>query len=291
MSMDKRPDQQSGFTLMEMIISLTVLGLLSVVMLPMLSMPMTSYMEAQKRVDLQAQLDLVRAKLSDDLQYALPTSLRVQKVGTVCYLEYLEVRATGRYRNGSGGPGFCPNSGCNQGDGLGTSCAAETCVTTLGPLNLAQTGVPPVNGSDYVAIIAANSNPYAAVAASPLSRLTAQAAVTNGTGLTFAAHAFPAAGTSPRVYIVAQPVTYAFNEPSGHITKYWGYALSTAQPSAFAPAISNARLADTASGCDTRVSRVGARQVAAIKLKLTASTAGQPTESVEGFMQFGVREP
>ena len=80
------PIRQTGFTLMEMIISLVVLGLLSVVMLPLLSMPATAYLDAQRRLDLQAQLDLVRSKIGDGLRYALPGSLRSQDLVATCYL-------------------------------------------------------------------------------------------------------------------------------------------------------------------------------------------------------------
>lgn len=275
-----------GFTLMEMIISLVVLGLLATVMLPMLTLPMNSYMDARRRVELQSQLDLVRSKIADDLGLALPRSVRTVTVGNVSYLEYLQVRATGRYRNGDASPltNFCGAAG-------DTLSGVDTCFTTLGPLNLSVAGVQPVPGLDRVAVLGPASLPYAVGPLAPMSGLTAQGAAGNGVRLNFNAHAFPAMSPSSRFYVVSQPVTYECNGNTGQLTRHWGYAIQAAQPLAFGAAIPSARLADAVNVCAFSVDTRGLRQTVSLRLRLNRAAGGAPTESIEAFMQFGVREP
>lgn len=72
---------QLGFTLIEMVISIVVMGILFVVMMPLLRMPAQSYMEAQRRIELQQQLGLIKSKLHEDLRLAMPGSIRFVQVG------------------------------------------------------------------------------------------------------------------------------------------------------------------------------------------------------------------
>lgn len=284
--------RQTGFTLMEMIISLVVLGLLSVVMLPLLSMPATAYLDAQRRLDLQSQLDLVRSKIGEDLRQALPGSLRSQCIGSTCYLEYLEVRAVGKYRaGGAGGTAYCPAT-C-RGNALDATCANENCMTTLGPLSLSVPGVNPVANRDYVAVLGIGAAPYTLAPAGAMSRLTAWVNRPSDVGLRFMSNDFPDIdpAASNRVYIVSQPVTYECNRATGILTKYWGYNVLAVPPVAFGAGIARARVADTVSNCQINVRSVGLRQTATIRLALSRASAGQPTESVESLLQFSVREP
>ncbi len=294
--------RQTGFTLMEMIISLVVLGLLSVVMLPLLSMPATAYLDAQRRLDLQSQLDLVRSKIGEDLRQALPGSLRSQCIGTTCYLEYLEVRAVGKYRaGGAGGTAYCPAACKGNALDATSACTNENCMTTLGPLSLSVPGVNPVANADYVAVLGHRVDPYAMGAERVMSRLTVWVSRPNDVGLRFNNNNFPdpRPEASNRVYIVSQPVTYECNLTSGLLTKYWGYPVLALQPTAFGAGISRARVADTISRCQMNVRSVGVpaatpigfRQTATIRLALSRASAGQPTESVESLLQFSVREP
>ncbi|HET8694736.1 MAG TPA: type II secretion system protein [Aquabacterium sp.] len=289
---------QAGFTLMEMIISLVVLGLLSAVMLPLLSLPATAYFDAQRRVELQSQMALVRAKLTDDLQYAMPGSVRSTCVGTRCYLEYLEVKAVGRYRVNGGDAAFCPATpACSvkTGNAMAPACATETCFTTTGQLTPA---ITPTINSDYVAVLGDGGpavNPYLPSPASPMTRIRARTWLTDHWGLRFDATRFPTPGTyagaSNRVYIVSQPVSYECNPATGRLTRYWGYGVTVAQPTAFGGGVANARLADTLNYCRISVSTVGLRSTVSLRLRLTRTSGGQPSESIEGLIQLSVREP
>lgn len=292
-----RSSNQTGFTLVEMIISLAVLGLLSVVMLPLLSLPAQSYVDAQRRVELNEQMSLIRAKLADDLRLAMPGSLRRTCVGNTCYLEYLELRATARYRTTPGGTAYCPATtpacpAATNANAFAPACGVESCFTTLGPLNQAVAGVNPVANTDYVAIMGLGIDPYNFALNGSMSRLTAWVNRPNDVGLRFNPTSFPVppASAAKRVYLVAQPVTYQCNEGTRLLTKHWGYAVLPGQPTAFG-AQNTARLSDSVARCRIDIYTQGLKQVASIRLNLQRTVAGQPTEQVESLIQIGVREP
>lgn len=274
---------QTGFTLMEMVVSLVVLGLLAVVMLPLLNLPLNAYLDAQRRIELHAQMDLIRSKLTDDLQNAVPGSLRVSQVGVVYRLEYLEIHAVGRYRTDAAGPPFC------------SAFPANTCRTTLGPLNVMPGAAVAVN-VDYVAIVGAFFDPYRASPNASLSRLTARSTVAAPTyeGIRYTANVFPNPSPSSRIYVVS-PVTYECNPTTRRLTRYWGYNVTPIQPNAFGAGVSNARLSNSVSGtCIFSVTPgvgAGLRQVMALQVNLSTATAGQATESLEDLIQVGTREP
>lgn len=297
---------ERGFTLIEMIISLVLMGIVAMVMIPLLQMPMNGYLDAQRRTELQAQVDLVRSKLSDDLVNALPGSVRVRQVGAVQYLEFLEVKAIGRYRSLQTSPvttDYCTtavDATCNR-DAFKSACA-ETCFTTLGPLTPA---TAPAVG-DYFAVmpksgVATPADAYTTAGISPTARITATAAVPNGWGLRFASHQFRDDNTQKRFYVIRQPVSYvctpAAGATTGTLVKRWGYALTATQPTAFAAAVNSATLSTRIFNvCTFNLSTAATapqnqRQTVSLQLQLATISGGAVTEQAQSEMQFVVREP
>lgn len=304
----------AGFTLVEMIISLVLMGIVAMVMIPLLQMPMNGYIDAQRRTELQSQMELIRAKLSDDLASALPGSLRIRIVGNTQYLEYLEVKAIGRYQSGAGGPGFCPATTCTAGDSLALSCAAETCMTTLGPLlPVGPGGTPTPQNTDYISVLpgggAIAPSAYSTAALSPTSRLNvAPVGVANGGWeLRFAAHNFQSDNPQKRFYLIRQPVSYvctpATAATAGTLVKRWGgnYTLAAVQPTAFGTASTatlSTRIGVGPNACHFYLAAFSAtvpqnlRQTLSVQLVLaTLSGAGTATEQTQSEMQFVVKEP
>lgn len=295
---------QHGFTLIEMVVGLVVLGLLAVVVTPLLQLPVQAYFDTQRRGELQAQFDLVRQKLGEDLRHALPGSVRVTTAGGVTYLEYLQVRASGRYRNGTHPPPHaCPASPSGTADAQDQlePLLADTCFTTLGDLDRSLDGSAPVPNADYLAVVdPATLLPAAAYstgAGGAMSRLTAYATFsalpTLSRRLDFTPHAYPAISPTQRFYVVSQPVSYACDPASGQLRRHWGYALSAAQPAnpaAFAGGRTSL-LAEGIAACVLNLRVLGALQLLTLDLSLDRSSGGQPTERVSGLMQFAIREP
>ena len=294
-----------GFTLIEMIISLVLMGIVAMVMIPLLQMPMNGYLNAQRRTELQSQLSLVRSKLGDDLANALPGSVRIRQVGAVRYLEFLEVKAVGRYRSLQTNPlttDYCTTAAdatCSR-DAFNPSCA-ETCFTSLGPLYT--TGAAPAVG-DYVSVLpqfgSATPSAYSTAANSPTSRVTAAGALPNGEwGLRFTAHQFQDDDLQKRFYLIRQPVSYvcrpAAGGTTGTLVKRWGYPMNANQPIAFGAA-NSATLATRVNTCVFNLATAATapqnlRQTLSLQLTLATISGAAITEQTQAQMQFVVREP
>lgn len=291
-----------GFTLVEMVVAIVLLGILSMVMVPLLQLPMAAHLSATRRAALASELDVTVSRLRADLAQALPNSVRVRQVGARHFVEYLEVRASGRYRSASAPgaqscPATCSAPGAN--DVLEFACV-ESCFTTLGPLD----GGAPVAGTDWVVVNplgpgVANGDPYFGGSAMPVggikSRLQTIAPAGTNQRLTMTPHGFALAPANRRFYLIATPVSYECNPATQRLTRYWGYAVAAAQPVAFGAAQS-APLATRITACSfayTATGGGGGGGLLTVWLRTSQPVsnlgAGQ-VESAESVSEFSVKE-
>jgi MSHA biogenesis protein MshO len=297
-----RPSRSRGFTLVEMVISITLISLLALVAAPMLRLPLTAWLDTTRRAEMTNSLEQMNAKLGDDLRRALPNSVRVRTIGGRVLLEMLEVRAWGRHRAGpSGGAQVCPASACGAPgaqDVLNAACS-ETCFTSLGTLE----GDVPVAGSDWVVVNPLGpgvpaGDPYfggnAAVANGIKTRLTALAPAPDGNRLQIAAHTFPALAASRRFYLVATPVTWDCNPATQQLTRRWNYPVSALQPIAFPAAAGVAPMATRIGACTIRYQAAGSQgRGGLVHLALRVSVPAADTqvpETAQWSATFAVSE-
>lgn len=261
--MTMRPMHARGFTLVEMVIAISLIGLLALVAAPMLRLPLGAWLDATRRAEMTNSLEAIDAKLGDDLRRALPNSVRVRQLGARVLLEVLEVRAWGRHRAGpSGGAQACPAvcGAAGAQDALEAACP-ETCFTSLGTLE----GDPPLVG-DWVVVNPLGpgvpaGDPYfggnVAVAGGIKTRLTSLAAAPDGSQLRIAAHTFPALAASRRFYLVATPVTWDCDPGTQRLTRRWNYPVAAVQPVAFGAGATAAPMATQVSACAIRYVAAG----------------------------------
>lgn len=264
--MTVQPLHARGFTLVEMVIAISLIGLLALVAAPMLRLPLGAWLDATRRAEMTNSIEAMNAKLADDLKRALPNSVRVRQVGARVLLEVLEVRAWGRHRAGpSGGAQVCPAvcAGAGAHDVLEAACP-ETCFTSIGTLE----GDPPVAGSDWVVVNPLGpgvpaGDPYfganVAVAGGIKARLASIAAAPDGSQLRIAAHTFPALAASRRFYVVATPVTWDCDPGTQRLTRRWNYPVAAVQPIAFAVGAGAAPMATQVGACAIRYVAAGSQ--------------------------------
>lgn len=232
-----------GFTLVELITALVVTAILATMSASFLQVPVQSFFDINRRAALTDIADLSLRRISRDVRAALPNSVRVSGAcngAAPCYLEYLDVRTGGRYREEpSGAATTCPAPGGGvpgYNDALEAGIA-DGCFMTLG----ATPGLAGVAAGDFVVVYNlgpgfAGSDAYASGPAtggnkSLIAGTVAGAGANPEDRFNFANLAFPLGSPGRRFHVVSGPVTYACNPAAagGTLVRHSGYGIAAAQ--------------------------------------------------------------
>jgi len=115
-----------GFSLIELIIVMVVIGIIAAVVAVFITGPVSGYVDANRRAQLSDSADITMRRISRDLRLALPNSVRVG--GGNSFLEFIPTTAGSRYRTeGGGGVDELKFTGNDSSfDYFGTSLEGET---------------------------------------------------------------------------------------------------------------------------------------------------------------------
>ncbi|MFA5171356.1 MAG: prepilin-type N-terminal cleavage/methylation domain-containing protein [Sulfuriferula sp.] len=216
---------QRGFTLIEMIVVITITGIIAAVVATFIRAPVQGYLDSVRRAELTDVADTAVRRIGRDLHLALPNSVRVTSAGGVSYLEFLLTSGGGRYRIDTPGNPLDFTAADSSFDILGPPVSMTAGAKNLVAIyNLGIAGADAYYGDNTSVISAAGST------------------------LTFASKQFLYDSPSHRFQIIQYPVTYACNPTAGTLTRYWNYNISATQPTAFTTG-SNALLANHVSAC------------------------------------------
>jgi MSHA biogenesis protein MshO len=235
-----RRSSQSGFSLLELIVVVVLLGILAVGGSVLIINPIESYDAQQRRQQLVDQGEMALRQIAADVRRALPNSLRLRTVGTGWALEMVSTVDGARYRdeNEDGIMAAGPDQVLEFGTGdthfnlLGTfsslgAFAADhrIVIYNTSPLTLYQHAVT-------------GSNPGIITPAGAVLTLTAPGApyanehhinINNG------ATDFQFAQQSPgqRLFVVEDPISYICNPgDSGRLRRHDSYGFNLVQPTA-----------------------------------------------------------
>lgn len=286
-----RPISERGFTLVELIVAITLTGILTAVVAVFLRLPFSAYQDVTRRATLTDIADTALRRISRDIRDALPNSVRVSSPAAgIFHLEFLAVRTSGRYRSQpSGGATTCPLGGWGAGFndtfefGAGVT---DTCIHTLGATPDFATIVP---GSDFFVVSnlgvgVVGGDAYATGPATGGNK-SLIAAVAAGAGpapedtITFAAHSFLLDSPTARFYVVSGPVTYQCNAATGTLTRHDGYPIAAAQPAPL-PAVGS-NLATGVTGCIVAYAPGITARSGLVTITLTLSQADPQTGQLE----------
>lgn len=92
------PNVQAGFTLLEMVIVITILGITAASAAAFIMPTMQSYIDTGRRAEMTDAADNALRRISRDVHAALPNSLRTTQGGSTACIEYIPVVGGGRYR-------------------------------------------------------------------------------------------------------------------------------------------------------------------------------------------------
>lgn len=125
--------KSTGFTLIEMIMVITITGVIAGMVAVFIRAPVEGYVDSVRRAELTDQADVALRRITRDVRLALPNSLRTVANG----FEFVSTKSGGRYRD----------------DTDGSNCATGNCLDFLGDSSFDVLGSPPeMVANDHIVI-------------------------------------------------------------------------------------------------------------------------------------------
>ena len=225
---ESRPAHRRGFTLLEFIVVIVIVGIIGAMVAVFIRSPVQSYVDSARRAELSDIADTALRRIVRDLRLALPNSVRVTEApsGTF-YLEFLITSGGGRYR--------VEKTALGAGNPLDFT-VADSSFDVL-------SAVPVFAGSESIVIYNlgtgfAGADAYAAAG----NNRAAFGSIAGSTISLAAPKLFPFASPGNRFHVVQYAVTYKCDPAAGEIRRYWNYGILPGQPTPPAGG-SNAQLA------------------------------------------------
>jgi len=234
-----------GFTLIEMIVAITITGIVAASIAVFMRTPVESYAAAARRAWLTDVADIALRRIARDVQGSLPNSLR--PFGSGQNLELLPTTTGGRYGHDAADGAGCFGGGCTGLTTLGSVIGANN---ELAGQRLVIYNLHANDGNDCGA-----DHPSAWCGNNSAS-ITASTDNGNNDSFTFANTAFrPGTGSPTRAFfVVAGPVAYVCSgvgllggNGTGELRRYEGYAI--APTPSFPPPVAGQLLAHRVSAC------------------------------------------
>ncbi|MGH8353920.1 MAG: PilW family protein, partial [Pseudomonas sp.] len=232
------------FTLVELVMTIALAGIVVVMIGTVLSRPLDSFIDQSRRAELVDKAAIALNRMSRDVRLAVPNSVRLSTDGLT--VETLNIQSGGRYRaNRVGGEGLRFASGTDTAcTAAGSRCDAFQVLDPaldiggarwLVVYNVGATsGANPTSGSNVWAggnpgVITPAGVTFAATAGTPAGET--QVVLSNlGTGFNF-----NYASPQRRFYFADQVIGYRCDLPGRQLLRYTSNVLSNAAPDA-APA-------------------------------------------------------
>ena len=255
---------QRGVSLVELVVVLTIMGLIASLSATLVTRIASSQQTNRDRLILAQTADGAVARVADELQAALPNSVRVSSNAGGTWVEWVPVRDAGRWRRAVDATTF-------TGDVLDLDDAVDNGFDVVGtPLASLPAGSQ---------LVLQNLGTPEADAYAGNNRRAGLVLGGGGTHLNFsAAGALPHSTDSQRFFIVSTPVTLACVPSTGglwQLRRYSGYGWLAAQPNSAAAlaGAGSALLLDGLGSCGASYSSALAN-IGLLNLRLSLGSAG-----------------
>ncbi len=299
MSLSRRLRSARGFTLVELVVAMTIAAIIGVFVVTLTTTPINAYLDQSGRARQSDAAALITHSLHEDLKRALPNSVSIYSAGTRTVIEMVLVDRVVTYERAS-----------ILGDsvrGVDFAPIDESQFTVLGYLN-------PDAGTTYsLGKRLVIGNLGRGVAGRDVYRTTTPGVITPlGTTIQVARNAaareeavtlaphfrFSDPGTSGRLFVISTPVTYICNAAANtrSLRRYSGYALSQNIATSEAAAhlnqagVQNALLANDVSSCfaGCRSSSAVCDDTLVVRIALNRPSATGGTETLLIHEQFAM---
>ena len=269
--------REQGFTLVELVITITLTTIVVSFMAVFISGPVRAYADQGRRAELVDIAENSLRRIARDIRAALPNSVRVTTTGSVVALELLNTVDGVRYRDR-------PPPG-NPSKRLRFN-AADDAFNSIGRFN----GItrPFSSNTHYLAIYnvgvpGADAYELANVITPPGTQIDIDVDAVADEDNVRISPAFRFAYASPgqRVYLVDQPITYLCDTVAGTLVRYSGYSITSNQANRdsdgelVGAGASSTLVANKVANCDLQYSPGTAQRAGLVSLALRVSDAGE----------------
>lgn len=230
MSLSIARRRQRGFTLVEMVVVIVIMGIVSGMAAMFIRVPVQGYLDTAARAELADIADIATRRIARDVRLALPNSVRVSNDGR--YLELLLTKTGGRYLSEDD-----VQAGAT-GNALVFNPLATSNLTIFTILGAAPSGVQAIVAGDFIVVNNLGGDPpsNAYDCGVQCNRATVGSIV--GSNVTLNSNPFRSQSpsmpsNSGRFQVVTTPVTYFCDGTSsggGVLRRYSGYAIQATQP-------------------------------------------------------------
>lgn len=285
-----------GFTLIELIIVITLMSAIGMLVAQLFSRPFTQYTDASRRAEIASLANAAINRMTIDLQNAVPNSVRVDNSsGTVTVLELMRVVDGGRYR-------YADDSDQSEIDALAPGYI-DAEFNVLGGLSTL-TSIPVgyrliVNPFNAAVLYSAAANPASGLGTiTPASgfTLTLTKNVIAGISqedkiLMSAGFRFDILGNgSPRkrFYITDTAVTFRCSETTGQLIRYTNYDVSASVSSAIPADADAALVLNNISSCEFIYAAGISQRLGVVTMHLQVTQENEPVSLVKQVRVFNV---
>jgi MSHA biogenesis protein MshO len=285
-----------GFTLLEMVLVIVIIGILSVALSAFIALPIRAYTQVVSRSELVDAAELALRRVERDIRRALPNSIRVKTSGTKKSLEMVNVVNAYRYRINP--PGNDSLDTTLPDTDFNVLRQFEADVLAGGPYRVVINNTGDEVGEDSDQPLASR-NIYAAAATPNVITPASGTTITLTNPLSDEGHvninpAFQFTEDSPRqrMYLIDTPVAYVCDTGAspGNVTRYWNYTMQATQPinAGAAPlsSASSALLTRNITSCTFEYQAGSSERNAVVTIALTVSDG---TEQVRLLHQVSIR--